>query len=83
MEKRYVVMVYVTQKDTEITDRYCHIMNDAQYDHFKRSEGLHYSPWKLTDNGTFEKETPYTYEKIVVNCMKPENIKIHNEIYIG
>lgn len=29
MEKRYVVMIYVTWKDTEITDRYCHIMDDA------------------------------------------------------
>lgn len=82
MEKKYVVMVEITDKDTEITDRYCHIMNEAQYDHFKRSKGFHYSPWKLTDNGTFEKETPYTYEKIVVRCLKAENVIMHNEIYI-
>lgn len=83
MEKRFVVMIEITEKDTETTDRYCHIMNEAQYDHFKRSKGFHYSPWKLTDNGTFEKETPYACEKIVVRCLRAENVIMHNEIYIG
>lgn len=81
MEKKYVVMVEITEKEIEVTDRYWHIMNEAQYDHFKRSKGFHYSPWQLTDNGTFEKETPYTHEKIVVRCLKAE-VFIHNEIYI-
>lgn len=82
MEKKYVVMIYDTNKDTDITDRYCHIIDEAQYDHFNRSEGLHYSPWKLTDTGTFEKETPYIHKKIVVKCLKAENVIIHDEIYI-
>lgn len=83
MEKRYVVMEFITMKDTGEERRYCHIMNDAQYSHFNRGEGLHYSPWKLTDIGTFEKETPYTYKKIIVKCFKEENVILHNEIYIG
>lgn len=83
MEKiKYVVMIEITWKDTEITDKYCHVMNSAQYDHFNRSAGLRYLPWKITDSGTFEKETPYTYDKVIVNCLREENVIIHNEIYI-
>lgn len=82
MEKKYVVMIEITEKDIETTERYCHIMNESQYDHFRRSKGLLDSPWELTGYGTFEKETPYAYEKVVVRCLKAENVIIHNEIYI-
>ena len=37
MEKRYVVMEFCTDKKTEIIDRYCYIMNEDQYTHYRRS----------------------------------------------
>ena len=82
MEKRYVVITYLTEKDTGIEHRYCDIMNDSQYDHFKRNKGLLYSTYTITDNGTFERNSAEIYEKIIVTVLPAENVIIHNEFYV-
>ena len=82
MEKKYIVITYLIEYDTNNEYRYCDIMNEAQYDHFKRSKGLLYPPYEITDNGVFEKDSLEIYEKIVVTVLPAENVVIHKEFYI-
>ena len=81
MEKRYVVMEFCTDKETEITDRYCYIMNEDQYTHYRRSRQLDTNLYTITDSGVYERETYYSIEKIVINIFKESNVEICKEFY--